>query len=125
MASDEVDGNWADDGPATTEIDGGVGRTVWHESDDLDEYEYGLGDAFVRWYPWGDERADDDLWKVTNIEWQFQTSWITDRDNPTTREDHRVYVLTSRETLDEKRVTESELKRGDWRPAEEVDDAER
>lgn len=106
----------------TTEINDGVGTTIWAEADDLDDYEFELGDAFVRWAPWGDERKDGDLWKVTDIEWQYKTTWITDRDNPTTRRDHRVYVLTSRETFDETRQTEEELIMGDWRPKEELDD---
>lgn len=107
-----------------TEIDNGIGRTIAKEPNSLDEYEYNLGDAFVRWAPWGDERAGDDIWKVTNISWQFETTWITDRDNPTTFADHRIYHLMSKETMDEVEVPESELRRGGWRLADEVDDVE-
>lgn len=110
-----------DDRTPRTEIEDGVGRTVWPDAHSLDEYEFDLGDKFVRWHPWGDERADDDVYAVTNIEWQFLTTWIIDRDNPTTTEDHRVYVLTSRETFDEHRVPENELKRGEWKPLKEAE----
>ena len=104
-----------------TEIDDGLGTTVWGEPDTLDEYEYDIGDRFVRWHPWGNERADEDVWAVVNVSWQFKTTWITDRDNPTTKEDHRIYELLSKETFDRHRVPETELKRGDWRLEEDAE----
>lgn len=107
-----------------TEIENGVGRTLWPEADNLDEYEFDLGDRFVRWHPWGNERADEDVWTVVNLSWTFRTSWITDRDNPSTKSDHRQYHLRSKETMDEQTVAESDLTFGDWRPLDEVEGVE-
>jgi len=100
----------------------GVGYSTVEDADNLSKFEFEDGEKFVRWHPWGNERADDDVWAVTSRSWQYTVSWIRDRDNVPTLEDHRQYTLLSRETFDEVEVSEAELKRGDWMPLSEVEE---
>lgn len=112
-------------GSVETVLEESYGRSVVTQSDPIEEYEYGFDDAFVRWSPWGDRPRSDEVWKVTNIIFKHKTTWLRDRDNPTTREDHRVYVLLNKETFDELHVPESDILSGEWRHIGEVDGIER
>lgn len=125
-ATSESDDNSPDwrAGAITNEINDGGGRQIAAKPAPLEEFEYGFDDAFVRWHPWGDERAGEDVWAVTNISWEFKRTWITKRDDVPTLADHRVYTLLSRETFDEVSVSEEELQRGEWKHVDEVDDVE-
>ena len=104
------------------EFDGNVGISIVEEADDLEDFEFGEGDRFVRWHPWGDQRADNDEWAVVERSFQFRVSWIRDRDDIPTRESHRTYKLLSRETFNEVYLSERDLKRGDWRHIEEIEE---
>lgn len=101
--------------------DDSYGGRIQKDPDPLEAFEFDLGDAFVQWDAWGDCRADDDLWKVVNVRFQYRVTWLFDRDMAPTVEDHRRYVLLSRETFDEREVSERELMRGDWKRVEEAE----
>jgi len=105
-----------------TTVEDGHGRQTWKDADPLEEFEFDGGETFVAWAPWGAERKDDDEWRVVGRSWQYTVTWITERDMPPVREHHRIYKLRNTETWDTIRIDESELKRGDWKPLEEVDD---
>lgn len=104
-----------------TEISGNIGECTRLDADPLDEFEFGPGDRFVRWHPWGNERADEDVWSVTSTSWKFRVTWIRDRDDFPTQHDHRQYTLLSKETFESVQVTEEELLRGDWNHASNVE----
>lgn len=106
------------------EYDGNIGYSLVEDGDDLEDFEFDEGDRFVRWYPWGNERADDDEWAVVERSFQYRVSWIRDRDDIPTRESHRTYKLLSRNTFNEVYLSERDLKRGDWVPVEETEDDE-
>jgi len=108
-----------------TEISGNVGECTRLDADPLDEFKFGSEHRFVRWHPWGNERADEDVWAVTSASWKFSVTWIRDRDDFPTRHDHRQYTLLSKETFDQVQVTEEELLRGDWKHASKVKGVDR
>jgi len=107
-----------------TEITGNIGVCTRLDADPLDEFEFGPGDQFVRWHPWGDERADEDVWAVTSVSWTFRVTWIQERDDFPTHRDHRQYTLQSKETFDRLEVTEEDLLRGDWKQISDVEGAD-
>ena len=92
------------------------------DADPLEEFAIQPGEKVVRWDPWGDCRSDDDVWVVQNVRWQYRVTKLWERDGVPTKEDHRRYVLLSRETWDEAEVAEEDLLRGDWRRLSEVED---
>lgn len=119
MSSDSR-ADWGND-DVDVEYQDGVGYTTHMVADDLRDYEFDGDTEFVRWHPWGDERAGDDVWHVKERSWKYTVSWIRDRDDPPLREDHRIYTLMNRETWDEIDVSERELQRGEWKPLAEVE----
>lgn len=99
----------------------GIGYSTVEDAQSLSAFDFDDGERFIRWHPWGDERADEDVWAVTSRSWQYTVSWVRDRDNVPTLEEHRRYTMLSRETFDELEVSEADLKRGDWRQQSEVE----
>lgn len=102
-----------------TEIDDRHGRITRGDGDPLSNFEFGFGDLFVRWDTWGDCRADDDVWSVINIRFEYRQTWVTERDNMPMIEDHRQYELLSKETFDTRTVSERDLMHGDWKYVDE------
>lgn len=104
------------------EFDNGIGYATAEEADDLEDFAFDHGDRFVMWHAWGDERADDDEWVITERTFQYTVSWVRERDDIPTRESHRVYELLSRNTFNEIHLSERELKRsGQWKAVEEIE----
>ncbi len=100
----------------TVELNEGIGHSTIEEGQDLDAFEFDGDDRFVR-----ADTDDGDVWAVMSRSFKYTVSWVRERDNVPTAEEHRRYKLISRETFDEVEVSETELKRGYW---ERVDDAD-
>jgi cbb3-type cytochrome oxidase cytochrome c subunit len=97
-------------------------RSMREEADDLDEFGFEDGDVFSRYHPWGDERAEEDLWSITDRSFEYTVRWIRGRDDVPTSEHHRHYTLLSYQDLEEVLVSEAALLRGLWVHVDELAD---
>jgi hypothetical protein len=92
-----------------------VESSTVNRADELRKFAFTPEEAFVRWMPWRDGRADDKVWVVVARTFQYQVSWERDESyDPPTRERHRQYTLCSRTTDERQTVSEAELQGRDW-----------